>query len=156
VTAQWSTRLAGPQDEDGLVYLWLKSFAHSRFGKSRGAQIDASPAEQAYWREHREIVMRLLRTAETRLLIDPEDPGVFWAFACCSGDVVHYVLAKRRFHREGISAAMFRDLLGERLKKAASYTHELVEFKRAEVARAGLVVPSTWVFDPYWLARVAA
>lgn len=152
----WTVRLAQPADEDGLVYLWLKSFAHSRYGKSLGAEVDASPGEMAYWREHRTIVMRLLREAETRLIVDPEDPGVFWGFACCSGDVVHYVLAKRRFHREGMSASMFRELLGERLGKAASFTHELVEFKRAEVVKAGLSVPSKWVYDPYWLARVAA
>lgn len=136
----WVIRAYDPvTDENGVVYLWLKSFAHSSFGRVRGAHVDGSDGERAYWAAHKEIVLRLLSHAETKVLCDPEDPLVIWAFACAKGDVVHYAVVKRKFRE--FSGEMFRALLGDRFDRPCMYTHEL--------SGTGLQVPSTWMLNPY-------
>lgn len=139
-------------DEDGVVYLWLKSFAHSRYGRALGAHVPRSEAELRYWAEHRQVVMRLLTEAQTLVVCDPEAESVIWGFATTQPEVVHYVSCKRSFHREGLSVEMIRQLLGPLLGKPCVMTHELVELCREEL-RGKLSIPSTWRHDPYWLAR---
>lgn len=146
---RWVKREYRPSDEDGVVYLWLKSFAHSRYGKRLGADRDGSDAELAYWAEHREIVMRLIASSRIELLCDPDDDSVFWAFAVTMGDVVHYAVVKRRF--APYAKDMLRELLGEHLGRACRYTHEPVE-----LLKSGVGVPEAWTFDPYALARKEA
>lgn len=136
----WKIRPYDPTiDENGIVYLWLKSFAHSPFGRSQGAHIDGSDGERAYWAKHREIVNRLLVHADTQVLVDAEEPAVIWAFACTKGDVVHYAVVKRKFRE--FTAEMVRDLLGDRLDRPCMYTHDL--------AGTGFQIPSTWHHNPY-------
>lgn len=160
----WVRRPYTPSDEDGIVYLWLKSFersqwvrrfAFTRFNVANDADI---PAEviRAYWSEHREVVMWLLQHADIEILCDRDNPEVIWAFACTSGDTVHYILAKRRFHQAGVSAALFRELLGSRLDRPCSFTHELVEFRRQELRDAKLRVPESWHYDVHVLAQMIA
>ena len=143
MTDPWIIRSYNPDiDENGIVFLWLKSFAHSGFGRAQGAHVDGSDAERAYWATHKEIVLRLLAHAETRVLCDAEEPAVIWAFACVkpgTPDVYHYAVVKRRFRDE--SEAMFRALLGGMLDKPALYTHD--------PAGTGLQVPRSWVHNPY-------
>lgn len=143
-------------DEDFAVYSWLKSYAHSRYGIERGANVDASPEELAYWAEHRPIVMHLLATCHTVCAVDASDPSVMWGWACTSGDTVHYVVVKRKFHQAGLSGDIYRDLLGTRLSKACAMTHELVDFKRAELRAAGIMLPKAWYFDTTYFGRKAA
>ncbi len=137
----WIIRPYDPAlDENGVVYLWLKSFAHSGFGRAQGAHVDGSDAERAYWSTHREVVLRLLKHADTRVLVDAESPGVIWAFACTKApNIFHYAVVKRRFREE--SAAMFRALLGDMLDKPVLYTHD--------TAGTGLHLPSSWTHNPY-------
>lgn len=127
-------------DENAVVYLWLKSFAHSPHGRSLGADLDGSDAERAYWAAHRLVVGGLLVKADTQVLCDPEAPGVIWAFACTKGnDVIHYAVVKRRFRGE--SAAMFSALLGDRFERPCTLTHDMIG--------TGLCVPSSWRLNPY-------
>lgn len=144
----WSKRAYDPRtDENALVYLWLKSFAHSSYGVAAGAHRDASTAELAYWARHRLVVMPLLESCTVEILCDPEDPNVIWAFAATKGNVVHYVCVKRTFHKEGVSADMVRDLLGDRLTRPCLCSHELPELRQA-----GLDWPTAWTLDPYAVA----
>lgn len=170
----WTKRLYDPAtDEDAVMYLWLKSYSHASLNVARGAHRDHTPAERKYWREHAPIVECLLQSgvAQTYVLCDPArvhatevqrdgathiTPPVILAFACVSGDVVHYASVKRHYAREGFGPEMLRDLLGDRLDRVCSYTHELPEMRPAKkggAAPSGLVMPAAWVFDPWWLSR---
>ncbi len=136
----WIVRPYNPaRDEDGVVYLWIKSFAHSGFGRAQGAHIDGSDAERAYWAQHRPVVMKLLEHADTQVLCDPEDDGVIWAFACAKGPVVHYAVVKRKFR--DFAGDMFKALLGDRYDTPCMYTHDL--------AGTGFQVPQKWTLNPY-------
>ncbi len=126
-------------DENGCVYLALKSFAHSSYGKSRGAQVDGSDEERLYWKEHAPVILRCIEYGETEVLCDPDMPEVIWAFAITRGDTVHYAVIKRRFKAE--ADAMFRDLLGDRLDRECTYTHDF--------SGTGLHVPRNWRYNPY-------
>ena len=155
--SEWKIRAADAGDEDGLVFHWLKSFAHSQYGRARGADVDRSPAELAYWEQHRHLVMSLLRSCDVSLVVDPAAPYVFWAMLCAEENRVHYILAKRIWHNadrdDGTTevASMFRALLGPRLETAQSVSHELPELRRA-----GMRMPLAWRLDPYAAFRRAA
>jgi len=167
--SDWVKRAYDPRtDEDGVVYLWLKSYAHTERNIARGAHKDHSIAENAYWREHAPIVESILRRATTTVLCDPDrvhaseaGPPVFWAFACTEGSVVHYVSVKRRYAREGFGPEMLEDLLGPMLKQACTTSHELVEMGSEIPARhrdrmkpaVGVMVPGQWRHDPWFCYR---
>lgn len=154
-------------DEDAIIFLWLKSFAHSRPNVARGAHRDGTDAERRYWREHAPIVETLLKGAETVVLCDPErtvvtpaGPPVIWAYACFTGDVVHYVGVKRLYATAGFGPDMVAELLGGRLERPCGYTHDLVEMRAVRDRRTGeervpcgVRIPSTWHEDGWWLAR---
>ncbi len=132
------------RDENGVVFLWLKSFAHSAFGRALGAHIDGSDDERAYWAQHKEVVLRLLEHADTRVLCDRDAPDVIWAFATTQEpNVYHYSVVKRRFR--GQSEEFFRALLGGFLDKPCLYTHD--------PAGTGLQVPRSWTYNPYGAAH---
>lgn len=133
----WIKRAFVPEDEDAVVYLWLKSYAHSAYGKSRGAHIDATPEERAYWGDHAPVVEWLLHNATVEVLCQPERsthepgrPAVIWAFACTSGDTVHYACVKRSAVKAGFASEMVRDLLGDRLDRCVGYTHEIPDMRK--------------------------
>lgn len=154
----WTIRPATTGDEGGLLYLWLRSFAHSRYGRKRGAHEEKSQAARDYWEERRPTVLRLLREETTQIICDPECQEIIWAFACTSPagtlakeDAVHYICAKRKFHAEGFANEMFRALLGNRLEKPCRWTHELVEFKKLQ--GSGLSIPESWFEDIYILSN---
>lgn len=153
-------------DEDAVVYLWLKSYAHAKHNVAAGAHRDAGAKdethpERRYWRGHAPIVEKLLHYGETHVLCDPErcdgsnGPPSILAFACVNGDVVHYVSVKRDYARAGFGPDMVRDLLGTRLARACTFTHELVEMAASQTRAppCGVAVPVTWRPDPWWLAR---
>lgn len=153
-------------DEDAIVFLWLKSYAHAKTNRQKGANKDASPAERKYWRKHAPIVETLLKGAETVVLCDPErsvvtaaGPPVIWAYACFTGDVVHYVGVKRIYAKAGFGPEMVADLLGDRLTRPCEYSHELVEMIPVRdkdgvfAPPCGVTTPSMWSHDDWWLAR---
>lgn len=162
--SDWLKRPYEREDEDGLVYLWLKSYAHAKRNVDAGANKDGSAAERKYWREHAPIVEFLLRNAQTELLVDPErahassaGPAVIMAFACTTDDVVHYACVKRKYAREGFGPDMLRDLLGGRLNASCVHTHELPEmmprFGERLGPSSGVLLPVAWTYDPWWLTR---
>ncbi len=137
----WIIRPYDPAiDTNGIVYIFLKSFAHSSFGRALGAHVDGSDAERAYWAQHKEVVLRLLEHADTRVLCDAEAPEVIWAFACTKEpNIVHYAVCKRRFR--GQSGEFFQALLGDKFDKPCMYTHS--------TEGTGLQVPASWCYNPY-------
>ncbi len=138
--APWLVRPYDPAlDANGIVYLFLKSFAHSPHGRERSAHLDGSQGERSYWEEHRQTVMHLLDTASTVVLCDPEAPGVIWAFAITSPNVVHYALVKRRF--KDLAPDMFAALLGDFTDTDANFTHDF--------SGTGFKPPSRWRYNPY-------
>lgn len=140
MTESWTIRKYDSDiDIDGILYLYLKSFAHSSYGRSRGAHVDGSDAERKYWAEHREVVLKLLANSDTVIICDPESPTVIWAFACVRGDVLHYIVVKRKFRE--FAQEMFAALLGDRLDRAIMYTHCL--------QGTGLTPPKGWTLNPY-------
>lgn len=154
---EWTKRAYIPsEDLDALVYLWCKSYAHSPYGVARGAHLDHTPEELAYWDEQEPVVKRLLATADTAVICDPArsrrsdlGPAVIWAFACTSGDVVHYVSVKRKVARI-LGADLVRDLLGSRLERPCGFTHDLVEMRNGS---CGVRLPRQWFSDSTQIAR---
>ncbi len=139
----WLIRPYDPDlDEAGVVYLWLKAFAHSSYGRARGAHVDGSDQERAYWAEHRDVVLRLLKTCPTTILCDAEQPTVIWAFACRVGSVYHYGVIKRRFKEaaKDIYAALIGDLL-DPAGGPVVHSHCM--------QGSGLPTPSHWRLNPY-------
>ena len=156
--ADWVKRAYVSGDEKGIMYLWLKSFAHSRFGRCKGASVSNTPAERRYWSEQAPVVEYLLANAETTVAADPDRPDVIWAFACTSGDnVVHYATVKRQVIStvgEDFGAEIMRDLLGERLEKTCFMTHEIVWGQTGlEMPRRASDQKALWVLDPTWFGR---
>lgn len=154
--ADWLVRPYDPTpktgDEDACVYLWLKSYAHSRYGTQLGAHIDATPAERRYWDEHQPLVLGLLRNEDTRIACDPERPRVILGFACTTGDdLVHYVVVKRSAVKAGFGPELMRELLGTRLTRRCYTTFEQTELRRDQ---SGVSLPEEWRrADPLWIWR---
>lgn len=158
--ADWLKRPYEPKDESGVLYLWLKSYAYSRYGRARGAEREHTEGERNYWREHAPMVEYLLKRTETTLAVDPEEPGVIWGFACTSGDTVHYMVVKRsvlRLMGSDFAGEMMRDLLDGRMERACGTTHEL-PWKDCgltmpeEPAPNGRMRPR-WHLDTTWFGR---
>ena len=148
--SDWTIRAATADDESGLSFHWLKSFAHSAYGRARNADADRTDAEAAYWAAHEPIVFGLLRRCDVSLVVDPAAPHVFWAMLCAEPGRIHYLLSKRVWHNadrdDGTRevASMFKALLGPRYEAPHAMSHELPEMRRA-----GLPVPTAWHYDPY-------
>jgi len=165
------------EDEDFVVSSWIFSYARSRYGVVHGAHIPQAipgytkrPTEAdwgGFWCEQQPIVVGLIAQADVQIACDPGAPEVIWGWACTSGDTLHYVLAKRSVHRAsaegdsrgvyrattGLSGQIYRALLGDRLKRACGYTHELVDMRRRELRAQGVTVPESWYADTTWFAR---
>ena len=64
---------------------------------------------------------------------------------------MHYVCVKRDIVRAGFGADIVRDLLGDRLERPCSFTHELVEMVDG---KCGVRVPRSWRWEwSLWLPR---
>lgn len=152
-----------PDDEDVVVWTWIYSYARSAYGIARGAHVPSMIPGQSrppkredmtsFWSEQRPIVVHLLACADVAIACDAQAPDVVWGWACTSGDTVHYVLAKRTAHQAGVSADIYRDLLGDRMQRACGMTHELVDMRRSELRAAGVTLPREWYLDTTWFAR---
>ncbi len=174
---EWIKRAFVPEeDQDVVVSQWCTSYLRGREGVTRGAFIPHAKASEtqsletvrtaslAMWAEQEPLVRALLscpRGVTVEVVCDPErphrtaaGPAVVWAFAATSGDVVHYVSVKRKM-APLLGADIVRDLLGSRLDRACSYTHELVELR---TGACGARQPAAWtwansLFLPRLLAR---
>lgn len=140
VTA-WHRRpyVPGPDgDEDGVVFLWLKSFARMRSA--------CEPTEpRAIWERQRPIVMFLLARSRVEVLCDPESPETIWAFAATNPGVVHYACIKRLW--ADMRDAMLADLLRDHLGQPAKLTHACPDLMALS--------EQAWVDDPYCITRMA-
>jgi hypothetical protein len=169
VSAEWIKRSYIPsEDEDACLYLWCNSYLRSREGVARGAHLEhgrggeerTSPAvreaARAMWAEHAPLVELLLASTDVEVVCDPsrplttaEGPAVIWGFAATTGDVVHYVCIKRQIAKE-LGPDLVRDLLGSRLDRPCTFTHELVEMVSKQ---CGVGLPRQWGWDSLWLPR---
>lgn len=164
-------------DEDFVVPSWIYSFARSAYGVASGAHVPQAmpgytkrPTEAdwgGFWCEQHPIVVGLIARAEVVIACDAEQPSIIWGWACTSGDVVHNILVKRSVHRAsaesdgkgvwtvttGLSGDIYRALLGDRLKRACGYTHELVDMRRRELRAQGVAQPRDWYCDSTWFER---
>lgn len=151
----WTVRERHAGDKNALVSLWLESF----FRSSTGREYHFEGGKAEYWRRHEPLVHRLLARSQVRLAVDIADPNIICAFVVTEGeDVLHYAMAKRVYHRAGVTGDMFRDLLGPMMARRVYHTHELPEFARAELVASGFRRPESWIWSPYLLAdgRAAA
>lgn len=83
-----------------------------------------------------------------------DDPNVIYAFACTSGDTVHYVVVKRSAKRASFFGELLELLLGDRLRRACGYTSDLIEMRRPDpTTRAPSVIPRSWYRDDHWYLR---
>jgi hypothetical protein len=137
-------------DEAFVLHSWVTSYMRGRAGRALracGAKRSAE-GERMFWRDHRAIVLGLLSRASTVVACDAErashtDSGepVFFGFATCEGDLVHYAFVKRSASAVGLGRDLARDLLGDRLDRACGYTFEQVDLRRLGM------LPSSWYFD---------
>ena len=134
-----------PSDEPGVVYLWLKAFAQTPYGRSIGASRRATADELAFWERHRRVVMRLIARpeAEVRMIYDPDEPSIFWAFACVEPFVVHMAVVKKDYRPW--RRPMLEALLGDMLPSHCRLTHQ-----SSDIVSLG----RDWTYDPYLLAQV--
>lgn len=157
VSAEWVKRPYLPEeDEDGVLYLWCKSYARSRYGTAVGAHMRHTPEERAYWAREAPVVERMLALATVEVVCDPErpvrseaGPAVIWAFAATTGDTVHYVCVKRTI-APLLGAEIVRDLLGDRLDRACPFTYDPTEMR---TGACGVKLPRDWYPDPSWFGR---
>ena len=148
--SEWMHRGLGNGDINGLVFLWLKSFGSSRYGKSIGAHDWDSPAEKELWKKHSRIVKHLLNFARVEVLCDPEEPSTIWAFSCTEetepSAVVHMVVVKKSFTE--FRRRMLDELLPkERFGPGTHYTHAMPSYELCHGR-----MPNDWVFNPYLVA----
>ncbi len=158
VSGDWTLRDFEPEDENCIVSTWLKGYSHAREVAETGlesARVDGHPDEIRFWKIHQPIVEALMRSGETRLACDPQrsthepgSPAVVWAWACCSGDAVHWVCVKRSVVRAGLGEDIVRDLLGDRLTREQRTTFELVDLAKLKM------IPREWKRDRGWLSAL--
>ncbi|WP_394825041.1 hypothetical protein [Pendulispora albinea] len=143
---RWTLRDATPADHDGLVFLWLESFARSKF--SQRAAIETMREHKArIWTELHGVVRWLLERERVLVLCDPQNAGIIWAFACSGAGRLHYVMVKDRFvdWREEMLLA----LLGAMPLDGVAYS-----FQSADYIEVFGAMPSGWRFDPHLPARL--
>ncbi len=161
---EWDKRAFDPvEDQNVVVSQWCTSYMRGREGVSRGAFLPKARASETQfleevrkasiemWAEQEPLVRALLASpaVTVEVICDPErthrtdaGPAVVWAFAATSGDVVHYVSVKRKVALV-LGPELVRDLLGDRLERACTFTHELVEMRNSS---CGVKLPLTWVW----------
>jgi hypothetical protein len=146
------------EDESCVVSMWLKSYAHSREVQETGLQsasVDGHPDEIRFWKIHQPIVMGLLAESTILVACDPEratyepgKPAVIWAWACVSGDTIHWVAVKRNAVKADLGPDLVRDLLGDRLEREQRTTFEMTDMSRMRL------IPKGWKRDRGWLSAL--
>lgn len=156
--SDWTVRPYVAEDEGCVVSMWLKSYAHAREVAETGlarASEDGHPDEIRFWKIHQPIVMGLLGESEVLVACDPERstyepgaPAVIWAWACVSGDTVHWVAVKRSAAKAGLGEDLVRALLGDRLEREQRTTFEMPDLARLRL------IPKAWKRDRGWLSAL--
>lgn len=146
------------EDEDCIVSMWLKGFAHAREVKETGlenAATDGHPDEIRFWKIHQPILMGLLPQSTITVACDPEradylpgKPAIIWAWSCTSGDTIHWVAVKRNAAKAGLGEELVHALLGDRLDREQRTTFEMVDMARLRL------IPKCWKRDRSWLATL--
>jgi len=133
-------------DENAVVYMWLKSYAQSQYGRDRKADKANTPGELAYWVTHRDVVLRLLEEHGARVVCDPDDTTTIWGWACVDPVelAVHYVSIKRQAAKLGFVPEIWEALVGDLVGEPCVVTHELVEMKSDPWRKAGITMPAQW------------
>lgn len=154
------------------MFLWTASYLRGLEGVERGAHVREVPIREslgsAYvrentrelWAEQAPLVERMLAApwVDTEVVCDPErvrttaaGAAVIWGFASTTGDVVHYLCIKRDAVKAGFGPDIVRDLLGDRLERPCTYTHDLVELRTGS---CGVKLPRNWNWEwSLWLPR---
>jgi hypothetical protein len=156
--SDWIVRPYEAEDEACVVSMWLKSYAHAREVTETGlasASVDGHPDEIRFWKVHQPIVMGLLAESEILVACDPDrvhaepgKPAVIWAWACLSGDTVHWVAVKRTAVKAGLGEDLVKALLGDRLEREQRTTFEMVDMARMRL------IPKGWKRDRGWLSAL--
>ena len=154
--------LADTQDENGLVYLWLKSYAQSRYGRSIGASVSGSDEEISYWKQESPRVLQHLLMDSTTIACDSKDPSLIYGFVCMSTAIatIHAFVVKHRWIKGGFGLEFVQALLGDLVDKKCAYTSELPDlyriFRDAEITgKRGttLATPPDWYLDATYYYR---
>lgn len=148
-------RPAEGKDENGLVYLWLKSYAQSRYGRAIGANVSGSNEERAYWRDEQPRVMWHLAHDDVRIACDSQDEDIIYGMACMTeSHTLHSFVVKYRFIKEGFGLEFIPLLLGDAVNEPLGYTTELPDLERVlrfsgmtGKSGAPLRMPPSWYFD---------
>ncbi len=157
MSQDWTLRDALVEDEACIVSTWLKGYARADEVREKFplASQDGHADQIRFWRVYQPIVESLVRGGHVRVICDPErasyepgEPAVIWAWACCTGDVVHWVCIKRSAARAGIGEDLARELLGDRLEREQTTTFELTDLPKA------IRIPRIWKRDRQWLAAM--
>jgi len=138
--------------------MWLKGYAKAREVHETGLENAAELGHRdqiRFWKIHQPIVMGILAESQVIVACDPSratyetgQPAVIWAWACLSGDVVHWVAVKRTAAEAGFGAELVRDLLGDRLGREQRTTFEMVDMARLRL------IPKAWKRDRGWLSAL--
>lgn len=155
----WIVRDYVPEDEACVVSTWLKGYAHAKeiagIPSMREAREDAHANEVYFWQVHQPIVTSLVSPSTVRVVCDPRRstyepgaPAVIWAWACMSGDTIHWVMVKRSAVKAGLGEDLVRAMLGDRLEREQRTTFELVDMSRLKM------IPAFWRRDRGWLSTL--
>ncbi len=148
--SDWTIRDSVPEDEDCIASMWLSQLCADRHEAKNAGSVE----QRECWNVFQPIVTSLMRTAEARVLCDPERvdyapgrPSVIWGWAVCAGETVYGCAVKRRVMRADREMAkdIVRDLLGSRLASSQRTVMSL-----PDVFHLGLL-PKTWKRDHHWL-----
>ena len=132
-------------DDYGFVSTtWLKSYQGNVLAKEK-AKIDPD----TFKRDTLKLIDKLLIKCPPRVLADPNDDNVVWAWACVDEDkkILHYLCASINFHRAELSKGLFDTLVADLLPARLPHTFNLYR----EWRFTGLALPEGWYYDPYVL-----
>lgn len=153
VVADVSIRPAVAQDGRFIADSWIRSF--------QGAWRVKKVAPEVYWRQHRDLISRLLE-AGARVLVacDPQDTWTVWGWACGyregSTFVVHYVYVKEAFRGPGLDLGtiLFDALTDGGDFEQLVYTHDTRAaggFLDGLRARGVVPLECPTIYNPYLL-----
>lgn len=163
----WVQRAYVPETDD-LLYLLSISYSRSKAGQRAGAHgagkrstgvvdRDAVARQQSFMRAHEPIWRWLLEHADVRVVSDPDDLSIVYAWAITSEpNIVHVVGAKYDTIKAGFAAEMVTELLADRLTTPQVVTLELPQLpgeRPSGSLPSGAIMqrPARWYTDPSWL-----
>jgi hypothetical protein len=169
-----------PTDENFVVSMWLRSYAHSQLARRMSQSAPGSNAALEWsWSVHRPIVSSLLYAVDVKIEVvcaaDAED--VLLAYACTESDAVHYAGVKMNFVAD-FGREMMTLLFGDKLSRPMRLSHEPVWTRHVRETKEGgkgahvatddrgyplpayyqktasfFPLPTSWKLDENYLAR---